>query len=133
MNKQAINTLATLLEDIPMSCNMGFNMGDYHTVTEYVAETHVPHECGTVACIAGWSALWQRMDGKGLLKQARQGVGGDEHSVAEEILGLDGDQADDLFLSDTGSNITPKMAAKVLRNLADTGQVDWTVAYQEAV
>lgn len=52
------------------------------------------------------------------------------HDTAKDWLGLPGKKAEQLFLpDDVGSyeDISPEKAVKVLRNLAETGKVDWNV------
>lgn len=156
MNVTAINTLAALLENIPSRFNTGFNMNDYkiHVGPGEEWDTNVGHECGSTACIAGWASQFLKLDGSGLLKQPR--LGNEVFSLAEReplilyemggwaataggILGLDLYQAEclfepmnhnpDLFDADW-EKVTPRQAAKVLRRLAKTGEVDWEVAFK---
>lgn len=76
------------------------------------------HTCGTVACIGGWTNIIFRSEN-------------DSTAAAAEKLGLDADTAHALFFeySKGGGSyaIPPKRAAKVLRHLAKTGKVDWTI------
>ena len=68
-------------------------------------------DCGTVACIAGvCGAMWP-------------GV------CADESLGLNTVQGRQLFMPKgySDSDVTSKQAARVLRHLAITGEVDWKV------
>jgi hypothetical protein len=84
-------------------------------------------DCGTTACIAGWQIM---RSGRKLNYNV------DEMAAAD--LGLDEQQADTLFNGSTfnlcgiaRSAITPIHAARVLRHLAATGEVDWSVALAE--
>lgn len=103
--------------------------------------------CGTVACIAGITAI--KHDKKNvtevedlhggapvLIWRGRRSAGcdaGDEvFEVAAQKLGLERKDANTLFFArDSGGDqynlaeITPEKAAQVLRNLAKTGKVDW--------
>ncbi|RUU80484.1 hypothetical protein [Mesorhizobium sp. M7A.F.Ca.MR.362.00.0.0] len=115
MNAERILMLADVIEGLPHGAVEdraseapleSFNMGKWH--------------CGTVGCIAGWAA---HVFGGQMVDPAWTG---------RLVLGLDSDLADDLFTPpyDYGKydKITPKDAAKVLRNLAETGEVDWSLA-----
>lgn len=80
-------------------------------------------DCGTPACIAGWSmAIWQRP----------YSVFG---RVGAELFGLGADDAHLLFFPATVatcglgySGVRPAHAAAVLDHLIRTGRVDWSVA-----
>jgi hypothetical protein len=102
MNITAINTLAETLENLPPEKKTGFNMGTYvqNVSDDWVDayKTNTAHECGTVACIAGWAALHLRDDGTGLLKQSRRPAEIASYDVmARHILGIDERTADSLF------------------------------------
>lgn len=116
MNAERILKLADVIEaapkqGIPTSGARkpitAFNMGSWH--------------CGTVGCIAGW---------------AHQTFGDGNYGVnicraAEEHLDLNEHDAGELFIPATDNSlddIVPSQAAKVLRHLAATGKVDWSVA-----
>ena len=90
--------------------------------------------CGTAGCIAGWTALLH-----GKLHHAEQ-----PSSFARGYLELDDDIAHDLFTPNEHEDdesddynagrviyaeITAGMAAKVLRHLANTEEIDWNQAY----
>lgn len=150
MNITAINTLINLLENIPPETKQGFNMRYYHE-NAYGEDVNVGHECGTVACLAGWTAEHLSLKGDRVLKLPRTkdsiknyGPGlhwmTGHHELAQEILGLTEDEADRLFTPmDYDSNpeldlvawdrVKPAQAVKVLKHLRDTGEVDWTVAF----
>lgn len=110
MNIDRINALADLIEQQPhtsIHAMDGFNMSGW------------THTCGTPSCIAGW---------------ARHMSGQTEPSawtIGEEWLGLTETQSDELFLmtdSDISfEDVTPAHAAAVLRHLAATGTVDWSI------
>jgi hypothetical protein len=78
--------------------------------------------CGTTACIAGWAVVEFARDEK-LIRAPKMA------DKAQKLLGLDAAQAHELFYAvgrDVAMwNITPKHAAFTLRNLAETGVVDW--------
>lgn len=81
---------------------------------------HGPPKCDTVACMGGHcNILW----GNGSLQ--------DEQGAAAS-LGLDYADANRLFYPNTvrlgkWDDITPKKAARVLRHLVKTGEIDWTL------
>lgn len=113
MNTERILHIADLIEEI---VPQQFEMSDYVTENEY----------GTVACIAGWTYL----------TYGDASLCGDTHESARVHLGLNEDEADDLFLPNpltsglparvTYSQITPAHAAQTLHKLAATGKVDWS-------
>jgi hypothetical protein len=118
--------------------------------TEETLATHVKHECNTTACIAGWAATWLARDGT-LLKHARNedtvdnlaqfdsapfAYAGSHATFARTVLGLDDEDAAELFepmnygpyQGLAYEAATPEQAAKVLRHLAKTGVVDWSMS-----
>lgn len=149
MNKTAIIALANLLTNIPSKYNTGFNMTGYSNSVCDVNYTHVGHQCGSTACIAGWATSYIEPDGSVRMKPRSpdemralvDGVPDPEllgfYGVgATKILGLDPEQAAELFepmnngLDDRDWDaVTPRQAAKVLRHLAKTGEVSWEVAF----
>jgi hypothetical protein len=77
------------------------------------------YNCGTYACIAGWAIFAQ----DGYINSSRN-----IHHYAQELLGLDDDQANDLFLNwGDIEDPTPNQAIKVLKHLKETGEVDWSI------
>ena len=112
MNKERILALADLIEVQPKAgyfAEGGFNMGAY------------VHSCGTPACIAGWAvSLFDEVtDVEGHCYQIGKAV----HDRAKSLLGLTYGQADTLFREYTAND--PKIAARVLRELAETNEVNW--------
>lgn len=89
----------------------GFNMGVWR--------------CGSVGCIGGWTNyLYPPADGRSTSFDAAS------------QLGLDDVTADELFFPGEAAgwngrwdytDVTPAMAATVIRNLVDTGRVDWSL------
>lgn len=111
MNVERINALADLIEKQPNSGHKdsdGFNMR-YWT-----------HSCGTPSCIAGWAVF---------LSEVPVETFGVKRKAAE-FLGIEGEKTDRLFLpSDVDlDDVTSSHAAAVLRHLAKTGDVDWSVS-----
>jgi hypothetical protein len=119
MNTDRIRHLADVIEAQPhttLAAESGFNMNNW------------THTCGTPACICGWTNYVRTGDDEGFLGDV---------SAAAHYLGISGRQAEELFSpEETGedgdnflswSDITPAHAAAVLRHLAETGRVDWSV------
>ena len=83
------------------------------------------YHCGTSHCIAGW-ATWLFAEGDARLAESPE--------MAQELLGLTNDQADNLFYPPAWQlagkfweEITAPHAAKVIDHLISTGEVDWRV------
>jgi hypothetical protein len=111
MNTERILKLADVIEAQPhtdIEAESGFTMLSYS------------HVCGTPACIAGW-AYWLET-GKAIRVEQDVSV------EAGALLDLGPSKQNQLFMPDfSWSGITPPHAAAVLRNLAATGEVDWSV------
>lgn len=122
MNKRKVLKLANFIERQGFK-TLGFNMDVFYDTVEY-NEDFSGHGCGTVACVAGWCVAMEHG-----LKEFNTST--DKHMAddkARDMLGLTDTQADDLFYElDQGK--TDKDAAKVLRHLAETGKVDWSITY----
>lgn len=118
MNKEYILELADFLETIQPGAESGFNMNWYMNKN---CNDYSGHKCGTVACIAGWIAL---RDGQEEPAEWYTKYGAKK-------LGIDLDLAFKLFSPRRiwAYDATPQQAAIVLRHLANTGEVDWNVAF----
>lgn len=94
--------------------NVSFDMSVYSTA----------RDCGTAACVAGHIAIMERMN-------ADVASGFEIEDRAADFLGLGRNDASELFrpanFYERGFHTTA-MAARVLRNLAITGKVDWEAA-----
>lgn len=130
MNIENINAVANVIEATAYttrSGSSGFNMASYI------------HSCGTPSCIAGWTiALKYATDDTTPLPAhlvnppiTEDGPSRGQLISAEaaEFLGLDPEAAEDLFLGwqppTVLEDIIPDQAVKVLRHLAETGNVSW--------
>ncbi|RWI47582.1 MAG: hypothetical protein EOR25_15640 [Mesorhizobium sp.] len=142
MNVIAINNLAAFLENIPSKHNRGFNMTSYMGSTDLDERTNVGFQCNSTACIAGWASLVLGKNGE-IRKTARKKSEVDDfyEDFATELLGLDYRTGLELFepmnqivelMEADWDEVTPRQAAKVLRNLAKTGEVDWSIALEAA-
>ena len=94
-------------------------------------------ECGTVCCIAGAATQFfndenGEIAGEAFEKSAESWTGTGEAdwlvvaSEARYLLGLERLQAKELFEPNVRwTSITPEIAAKVIRHLMETGEVNW--------
>jgi hypothetical protein len=130
VNRENVLKVADAIERHSIK-NLGFNMGYFMfdaDPTSSWARDNSGHSCGTIACIAGWTRCVRT--GR---RFARTGAGPDEFPWQREAdwLGLDTEAGYTLFLTDDElplEEITSAEAVAVLRHLADTGEVDWSVA-----
>lgn len=135
MNKRTILKVAKAIETAAKRKEglrgVGFNMDSYIADADEVRCDHVD-SCGTVSCIAGWTCLVAGglNDADSLREiEATQSVYAIPRRAAE-ILGIDFETRYDLFTphgAGPWASITPAHAVAVLRHLAETGVVDWSV------
>ena len=136
MNVENILKVADAIEARSIAW-LGFNVRSWYAdrndgISGIEYKDQSGHKCGTVACIAGWATAVEigetglteefeaiRLRGKQLINLPLV-------STPEEFLGIDQEQANDLFYG-AEDDTTPEKAVIVLRNLAETGVVDWTV------
>lgn len=119
MNKQNILAVAYAIErhSIP---DLGFNMQYWGAPTTKEVPDRTGHNCGTVACIAGWASR---------LSLGRPLTGRDDaYSIGDDFIGI-GNKVDGLFMPSfkNWNDVSPAHAVAVLRHLAETGKVDWSV------
>ena len=109
MNTERILELADLIEQLP---------------EEKYDQTTWKHDCGSPACIAGWTVFKFHE-----YPDELEAMPGDEVTItAKCLLGLDWDTAENLFKANPlGSvfDVTTTEAAACLRHLAETGKVQW--------
>ena len=121
MRKDRIRQLAEVIE----KCEDNYNRPVDDEKDSSFTMRLVWYDCGTPACISGWT---RTLFGDGI-------HGSD---IDSELLGISSATGQRLFLPfeggvywaeppDSPRYITAKHAAAVLRNLADTGELDWTV------
>lgn len=122
MNIERLTEIAEWLE------NGGGRRGDiaYFDMTTFGD----PSSCGTACCIAGAAALLYG----GIDPASLAAV----DSIAESVLGLTPAQGGDLFWVDAVNfseidleDITLAWAARTIRNLIATGEVDWNATRSE--
>ena len=125
MNKENVLAVADAIErhSIP---DLGFNMSCFvGEVEPGFRDDHFGSTCGTVACIAGWTRCVRTMKALELPR------GDFNWALEADWLGLDG-ATSELFWGDDFVNrhleeVTPSQAVHVLRHLAETGEVDWSI------
>lgn len=129
MNKANILRVADAIEKGELvKRGIGFNMEEFISGAGIQSDPPTDHfrKCSTVACIAGWaySISHPRRNIRSLAGTTTISEG------AAHWLGLDDDTAMDLFVPTEiydFATITPAHAVAVLRHLAETGEVDWSV------
>ncbi len=149
MNKERILRVADAIEKHELAW-LGFNMEQFFgdVVDEFPESVdRSGYECGTVACIAGWSEAVRLTDlglSDDVLPIYLFGRNGNvysglsidqwpENSIpsqAAKWLGLTGAQASALFFVGGGaiwSQVDAAQAVRTLRHFAETGAVDWMV------
>ena len=149
LNIPALERVAAWLEaGAPESANHGlkFDMGDTLCVT-LSKDATADNWCGTTCCIAGAAIAFERPDYVAMNIRSSAALWGDDEEgdevdvldPARDLLGLTEDQADTLFIpwncdrSDQQeavpapweSSISPAWAARTIRHLIATGEVDW--------
>lgn len=129
MNKERILTLADIIEAQPhtgVDAEKGFNMNSI-----------LHNYCNTPCCIAGW-AVWEAQGRPERVDRYKYETG--LEIPAAEYLEMPLDPQHDcgsamrLFYPDDDEindrnyqDLQPSEAAKVLRHLAETGKVDWSI------
>ena len=109
MNIERLNIIAEWLEA---------GAPERHGITKFdMGEWNFTTSCGTTCCIGGAAEIFF-----GLPTNA-------PWEVLDEALGLDEETTNDLFfpyeVGDRWSAITPAWAARCIRKLIETGEVDW--------
>lgn len=123
MNKENILAVADAIENLSIS-GLKFDM-----CVSFYAEN-----CQTVACIAGWAFV---LEHGGVEKARKMGLYdvsyqaaswlGIDHTQQMELFRFHGRSIPELDGLDLG-DVTSEQAVKVLRHLAESGEVDWSVA-----
>jgi hypothetical protein len=127
MNKERILLLANVIENATPPAkhpNLTFEMSSFWWGPEdegFSPAEEGYHTCGTTACIAGWAVA---------LFTEEEASEANIPMMAQDVLELTYQQADSLFIPELSrryEDITPAIAAQVLRRFAETGLIDWEV------
>lgn len=126
MNKERILRLADAIKNAELSKSrkkFGFNMFDVYSEGNL---DMTGYDCETVGCLVGWTRL---LFGKNVKKSYLASHQADSFTKAKDELGLTEREASLLFLNNrsfSALTITPAQAVEVLREFAETGEVDWS-------
>lgn len=133
MNVENILKVADAIEQHSIP-NLGFNMALWYAPAGRNYPDNSGRNCGTVACIAGWAYSVAR--GLSLAATNVDTAAYDAGVKAKQFLGLTEEEASRLFMPhidgedhDVGRcGVKPERAIAVLRHLAKTRKIDWSVA-----
>lgn len=127
MNKERILELANMIEKLPHRWEDGYDHGPNN-----IFNMRNYSECGSPQCIAGWAV---HMYHEGGLEEATSeaaydncdhaGPVADRAAKALDIPIQDAELLFEPFVDVAYKQLTPAMAAKVLRTYAETGEVTW--------
>ncbi len=127
VNTENVMALAAFLEELPEHSDRHFDMNcwlveDHHGDTEFGTDG-----CDTAGCIAGWAYVLAKEAGMPEANFPNGALPSEIRFTATMFLGLGWSQSRALFLPDVVdlSKVSVEDAIKVLRHLADTGEVDW--------
>lgn len=123
MNKEVMLRVADAIEASVGAGreNVGFDMTTYKSSNPSYGTRPDAWGCGTVACIAGWTVLVER--GK---EEFDDVYGFSMDCIAEDILGLDGDQSRFLFggyWSSKTKDLSAEAAVCAMRKMVEVGGV----------
>lgn len=136
--KERLHALADAIEHEELvKAGIGFNMAQWYGYKDDSAvarqDNTQGHTCGTVACLAGWTALME--DGPQKFTPDSRASNLEMYQRAIQVLGIRTIDAQALFIPENGGYvgsgsgkygyITTKQAVAVVRHFADTGNVRW--------
>lgn len=142
--KERLHALADAIEHEELvKDGIGFNMAQWYGYKDDSAsrqDNTQSHTCGTVACLAGWTALME--DGPQKFTPDSRASNMEMYQRAIQVLGIGAIDAQALFIPENGGYIpenggyvgsgpgrygyiTTKQAVAVVRHFADTGKVKW--------
>lgn len=140
VNKANVLRVADAIENSKLvKRDIGFNMAYVAERSGVYAKDKTGHHCGTVACIAGYAfAIKHPRTSAAKIRAIEERTGGDadDDPIVEEardFLGITPDESEALFFPDAYDpdlilhNLPAEQAVAVLRHLAETGEVDWSV------
>lgn len=133
MHRERIQALITYLEDLSKAeteAVMGFNMNVYvfagTTSAGYMDKSG--HNCGTVGCIAGHTALLGRLFTPEMIEPEMDTT--EVFRFARDYLELGNEESQNLFMPQhpvEWGKVTPQHAVRVLKKLLETGEVCWSI------
>ena len=135
MNKERLLEIAEWLESgaEPKCGVIEFDMSTFGSVLKRTPIRR--HICGTAACIAGTAVMWEHGPSKGMkliFDTSRTRAEHPGFTEGKKLLDLTHEQATKLFLAIRRSgahiyfaHIGPRWAARCIRKLVETGEVDW--------
>lgn len=140
MNKERLQKVIDAIKSVKDGDPLGFNMDMWIGLADPDFPEHCDktgHECGSVACIAGWAHSLSQPEVKlGELLE------GDSEVEGRKWLDLNHEEAQRLFLGGVGKYddgwdnfealvelglVTQADALKVLEHTVATGDIDWTI------
>jgi hypothetical protein len=122
MHIERLDEIASWLEDGAP------HRGKVHAFTMSAFIDIIDNDCGTACCIAGAAVQFHR---KSMKKRQYEptDTGVRFYRRAKQLLDLDETTADNLFIMENTdyhlNQVTPAWAARCIRNLIETGEVDW--------
>jgi hypothetical protein len=133
MNRDVINAVADAIarSELATERSIGFNMATFWA-EDGNFDDMTGHSCGTVACIAGWTTQMFDENGVRLVRPEAKWSwrNGSAFQVAASAMGIGCVAANELFTPSRVAldDVTQCQAVAVLRNLAENGVVDWSMA-----
>lgn len=148
MNTERLEHLARWLEGGAQHARVRFDMTTGYELIAEEFNPDAPSDCGAVCCIAGAAVQFFATDQEKLERHAAFKIGLEEDDEdepldwrvvfdqAQDLLELSREQAAELFVPGNGGEITdyagtlhsyndPAWAARTIRHLIATGEVDW--------
>lgn len=127
MNVERVRELATAIRTASLvERDVGFNMSVFNeTIERADCADMTGHNCGTVACVAGWAAL--------MWAEEELTEDDDYINFLSNTLDVSFEMAENIATPDVSdgtldySVITTDQAADMLERLADTGEVKWNL------
>ena len=128
MNVENILKVADAIEQHSIP-DLGFNLAWWFSPEGRPSDDRSGHGCGTTACIAGWAVAVR----DGGVPHDRPGSF-DWLNEAGDFMGLPSPDVEEVYdptraalMLTLDETVTPVRAAAVLRHLAATGEVDWSI------
>ena len=114
MNVENILKVADAIEQHSIP-DLGFNMAEWHSKAYEDAPDRSGHDCGTVACIGGWT--------EAVLNNGKEFPSWEDVGACLGLGAIDSEQL--FFGNGCNTRTTLAQAVRTLRHLAATGKVNW--------